>query len=222
MAGTGYTLRALTNVGLLAVFGLGGVAFGQVVVNAPAFNTELRRDNAFGNVVVLLGADMYDHPAYLYQQAASFVRADLGPVGESDEGRTIVPVEVAAQRASEAVGLAQESLSMQPGNAGAWMVLAWAHLLSGESGPALEAVQVSWRLAPNNVALAGERVSLSLALFDPALYPTGNAPVPTEEIRGALARDFETLDTHRRHLHRFFIDEARSLGLLVDAPVPQG
>lgn len=212
--------RILTNISLLAGFALGTTALAQVIISAPAFNAELRQGNAFGETALLLGRDMYDRPAYLYQQAASFVRADLVALGTSGDDVLVASPELAEQRALQAVALARESLSMAPGNTGAWMVLAWAQLLSGEPSAARTSLNISWRLAPYSYVLSEERISISMTLFDSSLY-FDDSPSLTDTERTGLIRDFETLWLHRGGLYDLYSDEARQIGLPFYVPQPE-
>lgn len=206
----------LTNLGLVTTMTLGVAAFGSVVVTAPAFNAELRRTGAFGSSILPLGAPMYDPASYLYQQAATFVRADLLPFGDGESAPLIAPLELSEQRAAEAVALARESLALDPGNAGAWAVLAWAHMMVAETDEARVAINRSWELAPHSLSLSSERLALVLALFDPILYAE-NPPSPTEAEQAAYFRDLETLWVQRRGQFRNYAEEARLAGL----PVPE-
>lgn len=214
--------RILTNLGLLTGTAIGAFALGQVIVTSPAFNTELRRDNAFGDFVLLLGRDMYDRPAYLYQQAASFVRADLVAMGTGEDEDVVASPELAEARAEQAVALARESLSMDPGNAGAWMVLAWAHLMTGDPEASRAAMAASRRLAPYNFVLSEERVTLSLTLFDPVFYAEGEAPELTEAETSGLIADFETMWLHQPRLYQIYSEEAQGLGLPIYMPPAEG
>lgn len=208
----------LTNIGLVAVFALGASALGQVVINAPAFNAELRRDNAFGDTLVLFGRDMYDHPAYLYQQAASYVHADLVTLDAGETGSSVASLEVGIARAGTAIALLQESLSMDPGNAGAWTVLAWGHLMSGKTGPAMDALSRSWQLAPYNIALAEERLALGLTLLNPTIAPSDAKSSLSDDAAIGLVRDLETLWVQRRGRYGRYAEEAQSLGLPIYTP----
>lgn len=213
----------LTNLGLLGGAAIGVFTLGQVIITSPAFNTELREGNAFGDVTLLLGRDMYNRPAYLYQQAASFVRADLFTLGTGEiEGEAVVASpEEAEARARQAVALAQESLSMDPGNAGAWMVLAWGHLMTGNADETRAAMAVSRQIAPYDFILSEERIAVSLTLFDPAFYVAEDVPILTEDEAAGLVADFEALWLHQTNLYKAYSEQAAQLKLPVfEAPNP--
>ena len=197
-------------MGVLALVILGGAALIQVVRTAPAFNADLRANNAFGETALLLGRDMYDQSAYLYQQAASFVRADLVTAYDADGATQIASVELTVQRAQQAALMLNESLAHDPGHAGAWTLLAWAHLFSGESAQARQALNISWQLAPYSYVLSEERIALSLVLFG----QEKSLPLAKVEYDGLLG-DSKTLWYQRGLLHRLYGEEAALLGLPV-------
>lgn len=212
--------RILTNLGLLGGAAIGAVALVQVITSSPAFNNALRQDNAFGDMTLLLGRDMYDRSAYLYQQAASFVRADLITLGTGaiEDEMVIASPEQAEARAQQALVLIDESLSLDPGNAGAWMVAAWAHLMTGNSEETRAAMGVSRQLAPFDFIISEERISMSLTLFDPSFYVTEDIPVLTDQEAAGLIADFETLWRHQPSLYKLYSAQAQQLDLPVFEP----
>lgn len=214
------TARGIGTLCFTALIGLGGAALVGVVSSAPAFNADLRQGNAFGETALLSGQDMYDRSAYLYQQAASFVRADLVALRDESGAPVIASAEEAAARARKAAVMVHESLQGDPGNAGAWTVLAWAHLMSGEANQARAALAVSWELAPYSYVLSEERIALSLALFDPAIH---SAPPDLSKVEhDGLVRDSQTLWHQRILLHRLSGNETTRLGLPSYHPPQEG
>lgn len=215
----GRLMISLSKLALLAV-GLGATS--ALVTTAPAFNAEARVGNVFDQSILPLSSDMYDLPDYQMQQAVSFIRADLIGVGLED-GQAAAPVELAMDRARQAVALMEDSLARDPGSAPGWATMAWAQLYSGRTDAALTALRHAWALAPYSYALAQERIDLALVLFDPlAALDPAQAPELTEEDRTAILRDFETLRRHhRRATFEFMRDELAASGLELDIPDPQ-
>jgi len=215
--------RVLTNLSLVALLAVGGTSVAQVIRSAPAFNAELRQANAFGDVTVLLGSEMYDRPAYLYQQAASFIFADLVPTFDAGNVPRLATPEEAIARAAQGVALIEESLAIDPGNAGGWNVLAWSQLMRGDFIAARAALQTSWALAPYSLAFAPERIEMALTLFDPdlAFGDTQNLQM-TQEEKDALVRDSQTLWLQRRNLHRIYREQALAMGFPAFEPPEQG
>lgn len=205
----------LVNLAIIGQLSLAFTALGAVVATAPAFNGELRQAGAFDAKILPFGPAMYHHSTYLYQQAATFIRADLIPFGDGETAPLVAPLELAEKRAAEAAALAGESLARDPGNAGAWTVLAWASLLQGDPASARDALNRSWELAPYSLTLSEERMALVLALFDASLYAE-NAPSMTDAEQAAFFKDFETIRVQRRSFLRGYIEEASATGL----PVP--
>jgi len=208
--------RFLITTSTVAILLVGGGSVLTLAANAPAFNAELRRGNVFDQPILAVGADMYDRASYLMQQAASYIRADLLPYAD-DPDRLTAPVEVVAERGTQAVALMDESLSLNPGNAHAWAVMAWAQLYSGDTEAALESLQASWMLAPYNYGLAPERLDLVLVLFDPTLFEPADAETPDmtlpANMRDAVLRDLETMRLHHRaEEYAFFVEEFEIAG----------
>lgn len=188
-----------------------------LVIQSPAFNAELRRENVLGQTVLQSSRDMYDRGRYLMQQATSFTRADALILGETDTEITAAPIEVAQERGIKAVALLEESLSLNPGNAQGWATMAWAQLYAGNSEEALRALRLSWKFAPNNLSLTQERIDLALILFDPLL--SAEAPVYSDTDKAALSRDFTMLRVQfpQDEIARLEQD-LLSVGLAIDVP----
>ncbi|MFD1510408.1 hypothetical protein [Lacimonas salitolerans] len=208
--------RFLITTSTVAILLVGGGSVLTLAANAPAFNAELRRGNVFDQPILAVGADMYDRASYLMQQAASYIRADLLPYAD-DPDRLTAPVEVVAERGSQAVALMDESLSLNPGNAHAWAVMASARIYSGDIEGARDALRTSWELAPHNFSLAPERLDLALVLFDPLTDDVDD--ILTDADRAAMRRDLDTVIRHHRAEDvGFYREELELSGLDLELP----
>jgi tetratricopeptide (TPR) repeat protein len=209
--------RILLNASSLAILSIGTGSLVALISQAPAFNTELRRDNVYGQQLLQINRDMYDRSRYLMQQATSFIRADALPFGDAETGLVAAPLDVAEERGVQAVALLEESLTINPGNAHGWATMAWAQLYAGFVDESLDALRASWRLAPYNYSLTLERIDLALILFDPDL-----ADDPTDlnsNDRAALTRDFQVLQSRfRREDFTRYTEDLNDIGITLSLP----
>ncbi len=209
--------RFLLTTSALTIFAAGiGSAF-ALISSAPAFNSELRRDNVFGQPILARNQDMYDRSLYLMQQAVSFVRADLVQY-DGDSDARVAPIDVAINRGETAVALMQESLAINPGNAQGWIVMAWAQLYSGNLAEAENALVTSWTLAPYNRSLAAERLDMSVALFDPfnGLEIEATDVTLSEDVRAAILRDLELVRLHIPSAFAEIVEQLELIGVSAD------
>lgn len=102
------------------------------------------------------GSALYDVPAYLMALAE-------GHLARAFDTRD-------AASAEKASALLEQAISVAPADAYLWTALAWTRLALERPEEALDALDQSWRLAPHNVTLGGERVLVAqaLGLFDTA------------------------------------------------------
>ena len=218
--------RIWVRVSALAILATGTIAISNIVLSAPAFNADHRRANVFDQDIPQIGSDMYDRSRYLMQQAVSYIRADLIPYSGGDNTEIIVSVETVMDRGAQAVALMEESLSLNPGNAHGWVVMAWAQLYSGNDTGALDALQASWALAPHNYSLAPERLDLTLALFPPNMtdLPEINIDEITnvtinDDTRQGVQQDFQlTIEKYGVGLFGYFTQELQAAGFEVELP----
>ncbi|MCB1335638.1 MAG: tetratricopeptide repeat protein [Roseivivax sp.] len=174
-------LVSLATFGFLAA---GVYAAAGVISNAPAFNTDLRRDTVYGDWRTGYSADMYDEGAYLFQLGYGRVMADVLFSEDTEAIGEMADLDTAIRRAQEAVALLEESLSLDPGNAHAWANLAWAASMSGDAALAEKALRASWELAPNHLSLAARRMTLVAALTGPEeLEPFQPGPADIARMR---------------------------------------
>ena len=208
--------RFLLSTSSLGILVVSAGALATLIAQAPAFNTELRRDNVFGQTILQSNRDMYDRGRYLMQQATSFVRADAVVFDEADAGAA--SVEVTQERGLEAVALLEESAALSPGNAEIWATMAWAQLYAGDFDASLRALRLSWELAPYNLALTRERIDLAVILFDSVLLEDA-VPVMTEMDQAALTRDVTLLrDRFGQEEFARFANDLDMAGITLDLP----
>ena len=155
----------------------------------PAFSPSARSETLFGDGRIPAKAAMYDPGAYAFQRGYGFLAADVLFSEETESRDEVASPEIAEARALKAIAAFKEAVSLDPGNAYAWVELAWAHARLAEDTNSVEALRNSWRLAPNNSALAEMRVNLVSLLSDPELEIT---PLSENDYR-YVRMDAETL-----------------------------
>jgi len=171
-----------------------GASIWQTLHRTPAFNPQLIADTVIGDGRILEGTAMYDPGAYAFQRGYGFLIADSLISPDPQESDQAASIARAADRARLAVEALELAVSLDPGNAHAWASLAWAHARLGNDLEAMEALHVSWEIAPHNMALADTRLNLVGVLTDPEI---GFAE-PTEAERVSMARDMEVLSLFDR------------------------
>ena len=184
--------RVTTSVCLGLMLVLSFRMISETLSKTPAFNANLRVENAFGTEQVLLVQAMYDYPDYLLQTGSSFVSADLLPTAETEGFDDYASTETAISRAMSAVILLEQSAKMDPGNALVWESLAWAYAMTGDNQAARQALGNSWARAPYDVQLADLRLALVDALFADEETLGAIEPMSRSEY-DAIVRDIETL-----------------------------
>ncbi len=221
---------SFATIGLLAV---GVYAAADVMSNAPAFNTELRRDTVYGDWRTGYSADMYDEGAYLFQLGYGRLQADLLVSEDTETSDEFADFETAFRRAEEAVALLEESLMLDPANAHAWANLSWAAAMVGDNLQAHKALGTSWSLAPNNYTLAERRLNvvallsgfgdleLELGLdeeLDAELAQELAGISWTDSERGRISNDYAILYQRDPGGAKFMLEENPVLLDLIDLP----
>jgi len=91
---------------------------------------------------------LYERPLYLRDKArAHLLAAGLAP-----------DLEAALDHAAISRDLARRSVALAPAGPYAWLAVAWGEMLLENRGAATAALERSWLLAPNNLALATNRL----------------------------------------------------------------
>jgi hypothetical protein len=187
-----------------------GASIWLTLRQTPAFNPQLIADTVVGDGRVFEGPAMYDLGAYAFQRGYGFLIADTLISPDTQESDQDASSELAADRARLAVEALELAVSQDPGNAHAWAFLAWARARLGNNSGAMEALHVSWKIAPNNKALADMRLNLAGLLTDPEIGFTE----PTKAERASMARDMEVLSLFDRRalaMHMEIIPHQASL-----------
>jgi hypothetical protein len=120
-----FFVRVLANIILLAILVLSAKTVSENISNTPAFNASLRAPNVFGDEQSVLSRSMYNYPDYLLQIGTSFLRADLLPSSDTEAMGEYASTELAMARAVLAVEVLETSVSLDPGNALAWLFDGW-------------------------------------------------------------------------------------------------
>jgi hypothetical protein len=166
-----------------------GASIWLTLRQTPAFNPGLVADTAVGEGRIFDAAAMYDPGVYAFQRGYGFMVVDALILPDTQEANSGAPTEMAADRARLAVEALEIAVTLDPGNAHAWAILAWARARLGNDLGAMEALHVSWKIAPNSKALADTRLNLSGLLTDPEV----GIIEPTNAERASMARDVKVL-----------------------------
>ena len=155
----------------------------------PAFNEELRDQNAYDSERLPLSAPMYDPGEYLFRNAYTYV---YGTVVVPVRGREVESVSAQAIITNAAIAEVKlnESLWAKPGNAHTWELLARARAI--QFAPIEEVLQPlarSWALAPNNLQLAAQRIDLVGLVAEDIEEGAPYAPNPENILRDAKMLD---------------------------------
>jgi hypothetical protein len=176
---------------VVALLGVAVTSAAQVALNAPSFSPSLRTDSVLGDWRVA-GADaLYNKSDYYFQLGFGFLQADTANLilGE-DDLPTLEAFDLQMARSQDLLRL---SLASSPGRVDTWTSMAWASLLRDDPAAAVDALRLSWQLAPFNKAEASERVALVSALED--FHGTGWIAT---EFQSAIDRDWAVLDAFDR------------------------
>lgn len=180
-------MKLIVISGLIFAF---GVIF-STLSQTPAFSSKLRSQTVLNTWRTLDPESMYDKGSYDFQRGYGFLMSDimLPEALETADGRG----EQSINHVQMAIEALEQSVKLDPGNAHAWLSLGWAYARSGDLDKARENLDISWRLAPHNVTLAGSRLDLSTVVFNVRnqLY------TPTEAEDQAIRADFAAIDVFR-------------------------
>ena len=174
---------------MLVLFSFSTSVAYATLVKTPAFNPRLVSNTIVGEGRLLDSQFMYDLGQYEYQRGYAYlVSTDTSPGAESVVARPASPG-VLKYRAYEAVDALEAAVNLDPGNARAWVALAWARASIEDYQGAIEALRISWKINPNNRSLASRRLNLAglLTLPETSLF------ILTEEDQIALMNDAEVL-----------------------------
>lgn len=178
----------------LALLGIGFFSIRSSVNGSPAFDLSARIDGVTGDWRVQYGPAHYHRALYLKQLGEGFLRGDVLVTEATGAEEEIASDEVALVRAKRAEELLLQSLNLLPSNAYTWASLAWANAMQDKSENAREAMQISWQLAPYNLALAYDRLGFTEFLAQGVLK-RGAPDMNTAELTG-VQRDFTTIYTY--------------------------
>lgn len=168
----------------------------------PAFNPQHIAETAIGDGRIIDNAAMYDPGTYAFQRGYGFLVAEAVISPETEAGEENVSSNQSDDRARLAVEALEISLDLDPGNAHAWAALAWARARLGDDTGTMDALRVSWQIAPYNRDLADSRLNLAGLLTDPEIGITE----PTEADRAAIARDLEVLRRFEPQAVTYYIE----------------
>ena len=174
---------------MLVLLFFSGASIWLTLHQTPAFNPALIADTAVGEGRIFDAAAMYDPGVYAFQRGYGFLVVDALTSPDTQENNKGASTEMAADRARLAVEALEIAVTLDPGNAHAWAMLAWARARLGNDLGAMEALQVSWKIAPNSKALAETRLNLSGLLTDPEV----GIIEPTDAEHASMARDVNVL-----------------------------
>ncbi|KPQ20572.1 MAG: Tetratricopeptide repeat-containing protein [Rhodobacteraceae bacterium HLUCCA24] len=144
----------------LALFVLGIVAFRAMVAQAPAFDEELQVEGITGDTRLANRAAMYDEGSYLFQIGYGYVMSDALSFAGIEAPDELATAAVARARFQRAKSLLEESLSVDPANAHAWMSYAQSLASTGDIEGAARAMETSWQLAPTTHRLSVPRLTM--------------------------------------------------------------
>lgn len=136
----------------------------QIMRHAPAFSEELRTESVMGDWRLPTSRALYDESLYYFLLGFGYLRGDAASLlmGEDE----LPSFEVFTIRVERSVALFEASIAAAPGRVDAWTSLGWAHVLLGDTEAAVQALNVSWQLAPFNKSEASQRLALVEALDD--------------------------------------------------------
>lgn len=177
--------RLLTFV--LLVFS--GTVIWKTLTTTPAFNPHLVSDTIIGEGRLFNSQFMYDRGEYEYQRGYGYLAATEKEPGFRNSTEETASPAVLKYRAYKALDALETAIGLDPGNARAWVALAWARAGLEDVPGSVDALRVSWKIAPNNRTLANWRLNLVGVLTASATDPVDL----TEEDRAAVTQDTEVL-----------------------------
>lgn len=178
------------------LLGFGAAALHGVAKGSPAFSPDLRLaapDSDWHPRSDVALFELYDNSRYLRARSEAFLRA----AGDPDAGD---------ENALVSVELALAGVEAAPADAYAWTLLAAAAASNGLLDVARTALARSRDLAPHNLALAFERITLA------SIHET---PI-SDDVRAGLARDVTVARRYREPLFDDIVNRFPALAVLVD------
>lgn len=177
---------------MLLMLGFFGFVVVETLGKTPAFNPQLVANTIIGDGRIFLSRMMYDQGEYEFQRGYGFLNADAVIAAE-----TGLPGETASKganryRAFEARDALLSAVRIDPGNAHAWAALAWAYVRLDDLPESVNALRISWEIAPHNATLAKTRVNLVGLLTFPGL----DRALWNEDDLHAFFRDIDVLEEH--------------------------
>jgi hypothetical protein len=173
---------------LLLVFS--GTVVWKTLTSTPAFNPSLVSDTIIGEGRLFNSHFMYDLGEYEYQRGFGYLATTEKTPGYRNTAEDIASPAALRYRAYKAVDALEKAVSLDPGNARAWVALAWARASVDDLPGSTDALRISWEIAPNNRTLALRRLNLFGILM-------ASSPDPmdlTRQDRAAILQDAEVLE----------------------------
>ncbi len=197
---------------MFILLAMSGASIWVTLGQTPAFNPNALGDTVVGNGRVALNEAMYDPGSYAFQRGFGYLMADALFSGETESRDVLAAENLATERAELAQTAIEESLNIDPGNAHAWAALGWALLRQGEAENAVDALRVSWEIAPYNRTLAITRLNLAGVLSDPDIADTALLQAQKK----GIMRDAIILEKYDEQLFVFQKELSPKLFLLID------
>lgn len=165
-------VRGLLLAVQLGVLGLGGFAFWTGPLQAPFFSTQAWYAAPIAEGVPVPLRMQFDPESYHVTQGWALLASLRGadPETRREGGEALV-------------AHARLALEAAPASGYAWLVLAWGEYLAGREGSAREALQASWRWAPESRTLSWARVLLASRWWND-LGPESRGRILGEMYRG--------------------------------------
>lgn len=155
----------IINLMLCVLLGIALLSSARFVRNAPAYNEDLRVQTIDGTERLLLSSSMYDRGAYFFEVAHTYVYGSVKVT--SGDPEPLPKIDEIIENSETAEELLLKSLHASPSNGHAWQLLARARSLrAAPLDEVLTPLRISWRLAPNNLQLARQRLELVGTLVD--------------------------------------------------------
>ncbi len=177
---------------MLILLIMSGASIWLTLKQTPAFNPKAVKDTVVGNGRVTAIDAMYDPGSYEFQRGFGYLMADALISGETESRSELASDDLATERARLAQAAIEDAVRVDPGNAHAWAALGWAFIRQGEAERAVEALSVSWKVAPYNRALADTRLSLAGVLSEPDIADIALL----EAQKDGILRDAEVLERY--------------------------
>lgn len=175
---------------MLVTFIFSFVVIFKTLGGTPAFNPRHVSDTIVGNGRIQPARFMYDLGEYEYQRGYGYiVSKDMSP-GYRQRNERQAPLGALLYRAYMAEDAFVAAINVDPANARAWVGLAQAKANLDDFEGAINALRVSWDLAPNSKLLAKRRLRLVGLLTD----PKHKFLTLADQDRSFVARDLDVLE----------------------------